>query len=310
MTTESSLLLATSGTSTSQAERGRGAAIRSIKVLLFSASIVPSVLAGAVAFRMGAFRWLDFSLLLLAVFLGQAGGDYLYYYFTHQHTDARDAHTKIFAGWRPFLAETMLRGRAVLMTGFACLAVDAALGIYFTVKSGPLVLALAACGGAIAIFFTPLMLRGYKAPVIFVAFGPLTVMGIVFVLSGRFPLEAALASLPVAFWVTVVAHLKGAHFQFVDGPSGEVSLKLGTRSVLVLTALAYLSLAAGVALGRLPAWSLLGLASLPLAWTVIRVVARPTSPLPEYVWAVVRAILVLVLGGLGMVAGYLTPLLF
>lgn len=310
MTTQSSLLLAANGASPGQAERSRGAAIRSIKVLLFSASIVPSVLAGAVAYRLGAFRWLDFCLLLLAVFLGQAGGDYLYYYFTHQHTDARDAHTKIFAGWRPFLAETLLRGRAVLTAGLACLAIDAALGIYFTAKSGPLVLVLATCGGAIAIFFTPLMLRGYKAPVIFVAFGPLTVMGIVFVLSGRFPLEAALASLPVAFWVTVVAHLKGARFELVDGPGGEVSLKLGSRSVLALTALAYLSLAVGVALGRLPAWSLLGLASLPVAWTVIRVVAKPTSPLPEYVWAVARSIVVLVLGGLGMAAGFLTPLLF
>lgn len=287
---------------------GRGTAIRAIKVLLFSASIVPSVLAGAVAHYLGAFHWSDFLLLLLAVFLAQTGGDYLYYYFTHLHTDPRDAHTKIFAGWKPLFADTYLGKTGILVAGFGCLAVDLVLGIYFATKSGPVVLLLAAAGGLIAIFFTPLMLRGFKEPVIFVAFGPLTVMGIVFVLSGKLPFEALAASLPVAFWVTVVAHLKGARFEVTEAADGEIAIRLGRRTVHVLTALAYVSLILGVASRWLPTPTLLALVSLPITFRVLKMVSQPTCRLPDYLWGVVRSIAVLILGGLLMTAGYLWPL--
>jgi 1,4-dihydroxy-2-naphthoate octaprenyltransferase len=302
---------------TNNAERGtadgqglpgsRGKAIRAIKILLFSASIVPSVLAGAVAHHLGSFNWPDFILLLLAVFLAQAGGDYLYYYFTHLHTDPRDAHTKIFAGWKPFFADTYLGKTGILVAGFGCLAVDLAIGIYFAIKAGPVVLLLAAAGGLIAIFFTPLMLRGFKEPVIFIAFGPLTVMGIVFVLTGRLPPEALAASLPVALWVTVVAHLKGARFEVKERADGEVVIRLGRRTVHVLTALAYVSVVAGVALKWLPPWTLLALVSLPMALRVLNLVSQPTCRLPDYLWGVVRSIAVLILGGLLMTFGHLWP---
>jgi 1,4-dihydroxy-2-naphthoate octaprenyltransferase len=263
-------------------------------------------------------------LLLLAVFLAQAGGDYLYYYFTHLHTDPRDAHTKIFAGWKPLFADTYLGKRGILVAGFGCLAVDLVLGIYFATKAGPVVLLLAAAGGLIAIFFTPLMLRGFKEPVIFIAFGPLTVLGIVFVLSGRLPPEAFAASLPVAFWVTVVAHLKGARFEVKEGDAlnhvplvpnesprrggdGEVVIRLGRRTVHVLTALAYVSLVAGVALRWLPAGTLLALVSLPMALRVLKLVSQPTCRLPDYLWGVVRSIAVLILSGLLMTVGHLWP---
>ena len=80
-------------------------AIRFIKYLLFSASIIPCLVAGAMAhtaerYIVDWFLWVTF-----AIFIAQVGGDYLYYYFTHYHTDQRDAHTKIFAGWKPLFTE-------------------------------------------------------------------------------------------------------------------------------------------------------------------------------------------------------------
>lgn len=60
-------------------------------------------------------------------------------------------------------------------------------------------------GGLVAVFFTPLMLRDLREPVIYVAFGPLYVMGVVYLLTGTVSATAFVASLPIGFFVAGVA---------------------------------------------------------------------------------------------------------
>jgi 1,4-dihydroxy-2-naphthoate octaprenyltransferase len=288
---------------TSVSDRER--AIRSIKVLLFSASIVPSAVGGAIAASTGVFEWTPFLLAAVGLFIGQAGGDYLYYYMTHFHTDARDAHTKIFAGWRPLFTGTLFKPEQTVWAGALCLLIDLAIAIYFFLLLGTAILWFALAGGLIAIFFTPLMLRGLKEPVIFVTFGPLCVAGIVFALTGQVSEAALVASLPVGFFVTVVAYLKSARFDVVDSGGEQVVLKLSRTVILVLLSLGYVSLVAGVALSYLPMWSLVGLLSLPLAWSVATIVRQSSSKVSEYLWATVRSIVILVVVGAGLAAGFL-----
>jgi len=282
----------------------RGKAIRLIKVLLFSASIVPACLAGAMAHASGRFSWPLFLVLLAALFLGQAGGDYLYYYFTDGHKDPRDAHTKIFAGWQPFFAGALGK-RGTLWTGIACLLIDLGIGIGIARMVGPEVLLFALAGGLIAVFFTPLMLRGYKEPVIFVAFGPLPVAAMAYVMTGRVGLEPVMASLPLAFLVTLVAHLKGARYRVVGRDGNDIVVKLGHSMVAVLAVAAYGSLVAGVATGLMPAWTLMGLATLPITWSVVKAVHGRPNNIAAYLWATVRSIAALVGTGALMCGGYL-----
>jgi 1,4-dihydroxy-2-naphthoate octaprenyltransferase len=282
----------------------RGKAIRLIKVLLFSASIVPCSLAGAMAHASGHFSWPLFLVLLAALVLGQAGGDYLYYYFTDGHKDPRDAHTKIFAGWQPLLAGVL--GRAgTLWAGIACLVVDLGIGIGIARMAGPQVLLFALAGGVIAVFFTPLMLRGFKEPVIFVAFGPLPVAAIIYVMTGRFGFEPVVASLPLAFLVTLVAHLKGARYRVVGDDGKEIVVKLGRSLVAMLAGAAYGSLVAGVAFGLMPTWTLMGLATVPITAGVVKAVHGRPNNIAEYLWATVHSIVALVVTGALMCAGYL-----
>jgi 1,4-dihydroxy-2-naphthoate octaprenyltransferase len=285
-------------------ESERGKAIRLIKVLLFSASVVPACLAGAIARASGGFSWPLLFVVLAALLLGQAGGDYLYYYFTDGHKDPRDAHTKIFAGWRPFFAG-VLGVAGSLWAGVACLLVDLCIGIGIARLLGPEVLLFALAGGLIAVFFTPLMLRGFKEPVIFVAFGPLPVAAIVYVMTGRIGLEPIAASLPIAFLVTLVAHLKGARYRVVGGDGQEIVVKLGRSLVAVLAVAAYGSLVAGVAFGLMPVWTLLGLISLPITASVVTAVHGRPNNIAEYLWATVRSIAALTVTGALICAGYL-----
>jgi len=283
----------------------RARAIRAIKILLFSASVVPALVGGAVAAAAGSFAWTPFVVAAAGLFIGQMGGDYLYFHRTNFHTDARDAHTKIFAGWRPLFTGTLIPPERTAWAGAACLAVDLAIATWFAFRAGPEVLWFAAAGGAVAVFFTPLMLRGLKEPAIFVTFGPLCTAGVAWVLTGRVPAAALAASLPVGFFVTVVAYLKSARFELADEGGEAVVLRLSRGAILVLLGLGYACHVAGVAAGFLPAWTLLGLLSLPLAWSVVIAVRGGASRVSTYLWATVRAILVLVVSGVGIAAGFL-----
>ncbi len=69
----------------------RERAVRAIKVLLFSASLVPAAVGGAIAHAAGSFAWPPFLLAAVGLFLGQAGGDYLYFHARRSPADADDA---------------------------------------------------------------------------------------------------------------------------------------------------------------------------------------------------------------------------
>ena len=275
---------------TTENNLNRKKAIRAIKVLLFSASIIPVLVGGAMAYHEGKFNIVYFILAGFGLFIGQAGGDYLYYYFTHRHTDERDSHSKIFAGWRPLFADVLPKEKGTLYAGIVCLAIDLAIAVYFTIILGYGILILALFGGLIAIFFTPLMLKGYKEPVIFVTFGPMCVLGMYYVMTANFNTTPILVSMPIAFFVTIVAYLKGAHFEVKEESTGEVILNLNTNHIIILYILGYISLLIPVIFSRMPLASLAGLLTIPFAISVIKT-AKSSNQIQNYLWAVVRSLI-------------------
>lgn len=283
----------------------RERAIRIIKILLFSASIVPACVTGAIIFHQGHLEWLPFALVLLGLFIGQAGGDYLYYYGTNFHTDQRDAHTKIFAGWRPFFADNLFKDEKTLWAGILCLLIDAAIGLYFAYKVGYEILLFALLGGLVAIFFTPLMLRGYKEVVIFITFGPLSMTGAYYALNSTFELTPLVASLPIACFVTVVAYLKGARYEIREEAGHAFVVKLNNTVIKALLVAGYAALILSVVVRVLPPLTLLGLLSTPFAVSVVRTVEANRSEVHEYLWATVRAIAVLITFGAAVSVGFI-----
>lgn len=271
-------------------DESRARAIRVIKFMLFSATIAPAILGGALTYKFPAFTGLNFLLAALGLIIGQAGGDYLYYYFTKNHSNAKDAHTKIFAGWRPFFTEVLPAKRGTLYAGIVCLVIDLLIGYYFYLQFGYEILLLALAGGLVAIFFTPLMLIGLKEIVVFVTFGPLSLLGLFYVLSGEISLTPVFASLPMAFLVTIVAYLKGAKFGLKVMEGKKMVIKLNRKLILILTIFSYLSIVVLVIAGIYPVLSLMGFGGLVISISVLRVIRDESSEIHDYLWAVVRSI--------------------
>jgi 1,4-dihydroxy-2-naphthoate octaprenyltransferase len=285
-------------------EEERTRPIRFIKIMLFSASIIPTLVAGALAYADGYSNFLWLILAGIGLFVGQAGGDYLYYYFTHFHTDTRDAHTKIFAGWKPLFAGRWIKNEHTLVAGIVCLLFALVIGIYFYLQLGAAVIILALAGGLIAIFFTPLMMRGFKEPVVFLTFGPLSMLGIDFVLTQQFRVEPLIASLPVGFLVTLVAYLKGAHYRIVEDSDSSIILNLKPATAATLLTLAYFTLIAGAFSIYLEPEILLGLLTLPFAVILVKKL-QTYKKIADYLWATVYALLVFITTGLLMSSGLL-----
>lgn len=283
----------------------RSKAVLTIKFLLFTASIIPSILSGAMFVSSGTMRWLDYGLMFFGIFIAQLGGDYLYYYFTHFHTDPRDSHTKLFAGWMPFFADSWLAGKKTLLAGLFCLLVDACIGLYFVLNIGWGLALFIFAGGAIALLFTPLMLIGLKEITVFLAFGPLAMTGMAFVMTGRIVPETIAASIPVGLWVAIVAHLKSAKIKSLDKKTGTVILSTSNIIVLCMAVLSYLALVAGVVFKYLPIWDLLGLLSIPLTINVVSKLFGKKSTITGYLNTVIISIFALVVGGLSMAVAYL-----
>lgn len=286
----------------------REKAIRVIKYLLFSATVAPALLGGALSFTADAFTLLNFFLAAAGLIIGQAGGDYLYYYFTNRHTNAKDAHTKIFAGWRPFFTGILPAKKGTLYAGFACLIIDLLIGYYFYLQYGYEILLLALAGGLVAIFFTPLMLIGLKEVVVFITFGPLSLTGIYFVLTGELSLTPVWASLPLAFLVTIVAYLKGAKFGLKVTEGKKMVIRLNRKLIFVLTLLTYLSIGVLVLLDIYPLLSLAGIGGLFFSISVLSVIRDESSEIHDYLWAVVRSIMALLVTTILISLGFLIPL--
>jgi 1,4-dihydroxy-2-naphthoate octaprenyltransferase len=286
----------------------RSRPLRFIKILLFSASIMPAVLAGVLAYVDGYSHFSWWIAAGVGLLIGQAGADYLYYHFTHFHTDSRDAHTRIFAGWRPLFIGSLLRNEHSLPAGILCLFAALIIGIYFFFQLGTKLLWLVLAGGLVSIFFTPLMLRGLKEPVVFLTFGPLCMSGIDFVLTHRFRLAPVIASLPVGFLVTVVAYLKGARYRVIEESGSEVILNLKPRLAGIFLMLAYLALGGAVISGFISRWALLGLLTIPFSALLCRRLHHQNR-IADYLWATVYSLVVFIATCLLMALGVFLPTL-
>ncbi|NTU61621.1 MAG: hypothetical protein HGA95_04790, partial [Caldiserica bacterium] len=143
-----------------------------IKWMLFSATVVPSILSGAMFYSLGIMRWLDFALMFVGMFVAQLAGDYLFYFFANLKSSQ-----KTYPGWKPFFASTWLNGNRLFLAGLFCLAIDAFIGVYFVVNCGWQVGLFAFAGGALIILLTPFSFVGLRETSAFLGFGPLAMSG-------------------------------------------------------------------------------------------------------------------------------------
>jgi 1,4-dihydroxy-2-naphthoate octaprenyltransferase len=253
-----------------------GAYYEIIRPFSFTASTVPVAAAGSLAAINGLFSWSLFIGALLGSVLLHIGTN-----ITNEIYDVRQGVDKITS---PRASHALLKGRLTEREAFALalLAFLAAtgIGVWLFVERGWPVIALGVIGllGGWGYTAPPLQykFRALGLPLVFVLFGPISVVGSYFVVTGEFAWAALWTSIPVGFLVTAILHGNEWRDISEDARSGGTtfSIKAGRKiahaGYLWLVIGAYIALGLSVVFKELPVQSLLALLSLPLLVRVIR----------------------------------------
>ncbi|HZB48456.1 MAG TPA: prenyltransferase, partial [Mycobacteriales bacterium] len=241
-----------------------------------TASIVPVAAAGALALVDGRMDWALFALALLAGVLLQVG--------TNVINEVYDVRKGVDSITSPRASQALVTGRVTERDAFAlaytALALCAVLGLVMVAARGWPLAVIGAVGliGGWGYTAPPLQYK-YRAlglPLVFLLMGPLMVLGAYYTVTGRWSVDAAVASVPIGLLVTAILH--GNEWRDIgeDARAGirTISISAG-RTVahwlyVVLLVGAYVTLALGVAFDLLPRLSLLAVLSMPLLVQALR----------------------------------------
>ncbi len=242
----------------------------------FTASSIPVLAAGAIAFAQGKFNFPVFIVSLAASVLLHVGTNII-----NEIYDVRNGVDSITS---PRASQSLLKGRmterSAFRLAFGAFVISALFGVDLIALRGWPVALLGVLGLALGYGYTaPPLHYKYKRmglPFVFTLMGPLMVLGAYYVITGSFGLTPLIASLPIGLLVTAILH--GNEWRDI---ADDARFGIGTFSALIgrkwahltyisLVTAAYLSVVVAVLLHTLPAESLLALLSLPFFVRSIR----------------------------------------
>ncbi len=244
-----------------------------------TATLIPVGLGGVVAGRDHAFHTLWFVLALVAAMAVHLGLNMANDLFDDANgADAANVTPTPFSGGSRVLQYGLVTRRAMVTGCVALYAVSIGLGLYLAAERGWGLLWIGAAGVALSLAYSapPLRLvhRGLGEPVTALGFGPVMAVGTYFACTGRWSWQPVLASLPVALLIALVLYVNQVPDRAGDAAVGKRTLIVRFTPAQVQTAYAatvaaaFVCIVAEVVAGVTPAWTLLALGTLPLAWRV------------------------------------------
>lgn len=216
-----------------------------------------------------------------------------------------------FSGGSGILPAALMQPRQVLWLGLGALLLAVPIGIYFVIVSGWLLLPLLVVAALFILLYSPAILkRRWPEWAAGVGLGTLPVLGAYFVQTGAYSWQALVAAIPSGILVHNLLLLNEFPDTEADSKARRKTLPItmgGDKASLVFSALAlalYLWLIGWVIAGVLPAFSLLGLLTLPFAIKAI-LGSRHHTDMSRLVPAMANNVLVMLLTQLLMGVGYI-----
>ena len=244
-----------------------------------TATLIPVGLGGVVAARDNAFHTLWFVLALVAAIAVHLGLNMANDLFDDANgADAANVTPTPFSGGSRVIQYGLVTRRAMVTGCVALYAVAVGLGLFLAAERGWGLLGIGAVGIVLSLAYSapPLRLvhRGLGEPVTALGFGPVMALGTYFACTGRWSWQPVLASLPVALLIALVLYVNQIPDQAGDAAAGKRTLIVRYSAAQVqagyalAVGAAFVCIVAEVVAGVTPAWTLLALATVPLAWRV------------------------------------------
>jgi 1,4-dihydroxy-2-naphthoate octaprenyltransferase len=284
-----------------------------------TATVVPVALGGAVAARDRSFGWGWFLLALLGAVLIHFGLNMANDLFDDSSgADAANVTPTPFSGGSRVLQYGLVSRRTVTAAVVGCYLAGIGIGVGLAAARGWGLLAIGAVGVLISLAYSapPLKLvhRGVGEVVTAIGFGPVSTLGTYYVCAQRWSAEAVWISLPVALLIASVLYVNEIPDRDGDAAVGKRTLPVRwskhavVRGYALAVALAYALIVVAVVAGITPAWTLLGLATVPMARRVHRGLARHYDRPYDLMPSMQANIALHLITGLLLLAGYVVDL--
>jgi 1,4-dihydroxy-2-naphthoate polyprenyltransferase len=243
-------------------------------------SFIPSVLGGIIAYNQGSFDWLTFILVTIGIVSAHSAGDFVDDYFDFKKGNLGN---KVQQFHDSPLIDGKVTLKQVMIATLICLAISLGIGVYLLYTIGLPVLIMALIGTFIVLFYTSppfrMNYRGLGETMLFIAFGPLTVFGVYFVLTQNFSIEPLLASVPLGIFTMNVGLVSNTFDHDDDVKSGKSTIPVrwgqanAVRLLNIVTIIAYLAVIIGVIFKIMPIITLISLITIPISYTVSKKVS-------------------------------------
>ena len=181
-----------------------------------------------------------------------------------------------FSGGSGALPSGLLTGNQALWIGIISLVIIIPIGIFFTVIKGWMLLPLLLVSAIMIVIYTPFILKmGYPEWAPGVGLGILPVLGAYFIQTGEYTITALIAAIPSGILVHNLLLLNELPDAEADKTVKRRTLPIviGKKNAAmvysILMVVMYLWIIGAVYSGDMPAFTLLGLITLPLAWKAI-----------------------------------------
>jgi len=262
-------------------------------LILSRASVVvmtatSALIGGLLAVRDDVFDGLLLALTALGLVLAHAGSNLVNDFWDFRRGTDSDDSPRATYGPHP-LKEESAKWRSFVLVTLAILAAAAAIGIYLTVVTGPVLLAFALTGAFVLLLYSggplPLKYFGFGEIAVFIVWGPLMIGGTYYVMAETLPGWVVLASVPYALGVTTVLFGKHIDKLTFDSEHGirTMPMLLGEaaarRATQVLCVAMYLSVVALAVWQTMPGLLLVA-GALPLLLWVFRIYNEPKPKEP------------------------------
>jgi len=289
------------------------------RVPFLTATIVPILLGGMVARSHGVSNWWLWLLCLIggaAIHLGlnvlNDVSD------TTSGADQANVNPTMFSGGSRMIQYGLVSLNAMRVASFALYAIGIGIGLFLVATRGIELLWIGMAGVFLSVAYTAppfrLVYRGLGEICVALGFGPIMVLGTYFVITQELAWEPFYASLPVAILIMLVLYVN----QIPDRPSdaraskNTIVVRLSREKIIAgydLSMIAtYLLIAIG-ALTIMPAWTLLGLLTIPLALKVHKGLSSHYEHPYELMAAMGTNIMVHLATGLLLSVGYLIDII-
>jgi 1,4-dihydroxy-2-naphthoate octaprenyltransferase len=179
-------------------------------------SLIPAILGGVIAWKDGIFDWTIFTLTTVGIVLAHSAADFIDDYFDYKNGNLGNKEQQFHDS--PLISGEITPKQVILAT-IICLLPALGIGVYLFYLIGIPVLLMAALGTFIVFFYTSppfrLNYRGVGESALFLAFGPMIVFGVYYVITQQFSWEPIILGIPLGIF-TMNVGLVSNTFDYED----------------------------------------------------------------------------------------------